>query len=470
MGTFTDNLLKLTEFPFSYSFFGLLILISGGGGLFEDASEKLGPALILMGFFATTLSITDPIGHAQRTHLLGWWSFSPRPKLKLERWELDSPDIKSHIDCMKEFGNHRVKDQIQVWVLVCLLERFYFKQSDNERKKDVGEYQDIFDRICKKDKAKREKISEKGYAGDNKMSSVEVLGDEDLVPRSKKKNANLTEKDLKDDPIYKLYLKLVEMKYRTTTSPWMIREVDKITSLWYFVIVIFTFIVALVFLPSLDDRLIATFQGINQTRDNRSASVPDEGTDASKQAQEESLLGKMMQGETTIAATQNETRELTGKNLIHHMRAALAATKTNDRQTALVEINAALEELNQLEGESITNPVVRYIIIGLSVSALLFVLLMIRLRNVGLKSMAGVTFKFFTEQVAINKGKEYYDKEDLERYDKDLEDILQYLNEGNWDLAGMGVTRIMDDYNNFIKEGVKKGEICKKEQKDTGIF
>jgi hypothetical protein len=70
MGTLGDNLLKLTEFPFSYSLISLLVLISGGGGLFEDASlEKLGPLLILMGFVATTLSITDPIGALQKLYL-----------------------------------------------------------------------------------------------------------------------------------------------------------------------------------------------------------------------------------------------------------------------------------------------------------------------------------------------------------------------------------------------------------------
>jgi hypothetical protein len=67
MGTFTDNLLKLTEFPFSYSFIGLLALIFGEGLNFGDEEffNKLGPLLILMGFVATTLSITDPIGALQ---------------------------------------------------------------------------------------------------------------------------------------------------------------------------------------------------------------------------------------------------------------------------------------------------------------------------------------------------------------------------------------------------------------------
>jgi hypothetical protein len=51
MGTFTDNLLKLTEFPFSYSLIGLLALIFGQGlNVGEAALDALGPLLILMGF------------------------------------------------------------------------------------------------------------------------------------------------------------------------------------------------------------------------------------------------------------------------------------------------------------------------------------------------------------------------------------------------------------------------------------
>jgi hypothetical protein len=51
MGTFTDNLLKLTEFPFSYSLIGLLALIFGEGlNLDEPRLDTIGPLLILMGF------------------------------------------------------------------------------------------------------------------------------------------------------------------------------------------------------------------------------------------------------------------------------------------------------------------------------------------------------------------------------------------------------------------------------------
>jgi hypothetical protein len=456
MGTFTDNLLKLTEFPFSYSFIGLVLLMVGGGGFFDDASlERIGPLLILLGFAATTLSITDPIGHIEKHILLGWPSLRPRPKLKLESWKLDYNDIKPKIEDTPGFGGYKVEDQILVWVLVCLLEKFYVEESDDKKKQVVKEHWDIFDRICKKYKEKREEISDKTCAKD-------VLGydNENLVPRIKKKNDEaLTKKELEKDPIYKLYNKLHELKYRTSTSTWMTREVDKITSMWYFVIVIFTFIVAMFLLPSFEDRLLAAFQGGSQTGNNNSDSVPDEGTVANAQAQEEAQGGQLMQEDTTIAAIQNETTPMTGKDLmIPHIRAAIAATKTNDTHTALVEINAALEEWNRLNGESGSNQVARSIIIGLSITALIFIIFMIYFRREGLKSKAGVIFKFLVEQAAI--------KIDKERFDKTLGEIRQYLNEGDWDLAGIWVTRLMDEYNDFIKKSVKKGKICEEEKKD----
>jgi hypothetical protein len=72
MGEFTQNLLKLTEFPFSYSLIGLLALISGQGINVEELSfAQVGPLLILMGFVATTLSICDPLGATQRRIIQG---------------------------------------------------------------------------------------------------------------------------------------------------------------------------------------------------------------------------------------------------------------------------------------------------------------------------------------------------------------------------------------------------------------
>jgi hypothetical protein len=87
MGTLGDNLLKLTEFPFSYSFIGLLVLIFGQGQSFGDEEffNRLGPLLILMGFVATTLSITDPIGALQKRFLGG----IPSDKMAWQRFHGD---------------------------------------------------------------------------------------------------------------------------------------------------------------------------------------------------------------------------------------------------------------------------------------------------------------------------------------------------------------------------------------------
>ncbi|WP_458718828.1 hypothetical protein [Candidatus Nitrosocosmicus sp. R] len=70
MGEFTQNLLKLTEFPFSYSLITLLALIFGHGiNLIEPNLGEIAPLLVLMGFVATTLSICDPLGALQRIYL-----------------------------------------------------------------------------------------------------------------------------------------------------------------------------------------------------------------------------------------------------------------------------------------------------------------------------------------------------------------------------------------------------------------
>jgi hypothetical protein len=72
MGEFSANLLKLTEFPFSYSLIGLLALIFGEGINLEELSfAKIGPILILIGFMATTLSVCDPVGAFQRLIIKG---------------------------------------------------------------------------------------------------------------------------------------------------------------------------------------------------------------------------------------------------------------------------------------------------------------------------------------------------------------------------------------------------------------
>jgi hypothetical protein len=57
-----SNLLKLTDYPFLYSFAGFLLLVTGHGPKSSDITTFV-PLLVIVGLFGTALSITDPIGH-----------------------------------------------------------------------------------------------------------------------------------------------------------------------------------------------------------------------------------------------------------------------------------------------------------------------------------------------------------------------------------------------------------------------
>ena len=59
-----SNLIKLTEYPFAYSFIGLILAMSGHRINIESPDlSTLGPIITLVGIFATVLSITDPFGN-----------------------------------------------------------------------------------------------------------------------------------------------------------------------------------------------------------------------------------------------------------------------------------------------------------------------------------------------------------------------------------------------------------------------
>ena len=63
----SDNLLMLTEFPFSYSLLVIIVLLGGQQFDLENISyARFAPLLILLGLLATTLSITDPFGRILR--------------------------------------------------------------------------------------------------------------------------------------------------------------------------------------------------------------------------------------------------------------------------------------------------------------------------------------------------------------------------------------------------------------------
>ena len=71
MTKFTENIIKLTDYPFTYSFIGLVIFI-GTGNKFDitqiDVQNYL-PFLVLIGVFGTILSIIDPVGNSIRFYL-----------------------------------------------------------------------------------------------------------------------------------------------------------------------------------------------------------------------------------------------------------------------------------------------------------------------------------------------------------------------------------------------------------------
>ena len=151
MGSLSDNLLKLTEFPFSYSFIGLLALIFSPSGESQDNNQlefdKVGPLLILMGFVATTLSIWDPIGHAQRGLLLGWsWLCSfmipfQKPSIYI------FPERKKFF-ITPVYGSS-VQAEIPDYVLACLTRSFQRVLNDTVKNHELPEkdFPEIYYRI-----------------------------------------------------------------------------------------------------------------------------------------------------------------------------------------------------------------------------------------------------------------------------------------------------------------------------------
>jgi len=84
---FVSNLLKASDYPFSYSIAGLWLLINGHGAVFTDIAS-FGPLLLIMGILGTSLSIIDPFGKGIR-FILGKLS-------KYQRIKRPSPLLKSY--------------------------------------------------------------------------------------------------------------------------------------------------------------------------------------------------------------------------------------------------------------------------------------------------------------------------------------------------------------------------------------
>lgn len=213
MGSIGEELLKLTEFPFSYSLIGLLALIFGGPNSIQDLG-RLAPMLIVMGFVATTLSICDPIGVAQKRLLLLKMYNLGRMGLRIE-----NSDAQALLN-IGIFGR-RLRSTVSVFLVICTL----------------SNYQSALSRI----KQLRNKLP-----GTPKLLTIE---------------SNALLEVLTDQECEEIFFKIKSLKDGAVRTKWVRAEVDKITAMAYFVTVVSVFIAAEFLLPNFLDKLIGSFGG-----------------------------------------------------------------------------------------------------------------------------------------------------------------------------------------------------------------
>jgi hypothetical protein len=91
----------------------------------------------------------------------------------------------------------------------------------------------------------------------------------------------------------------------------------------------------------------------------------------------------------------------------------------------------------------------RIIILGISVGIFLGVLRELYPRLNSLKNNAFTSFIYLVEREAIRI--DVTKKEKKDSFDKSLQEIERYLNNGDWNLATMLVQRVNDEYNDFIR-------------------
>jgi hypothetical protein len=265
MGEFSQNLLKLTEFPFSYSLIGLLALIFGQGMNLEEMSfTKIGPILILMGFVATTLSICDPIGALQRYIIKGpkLSKFSFEEKIFGKRFIAEifpgpylfaiaySPDglQKRHVDLeiVEHWFNETKAFSRRDFTIkeVTFITRTLEHTPDNREESFKGRIRQYFDQhfIDPLLKSYRDFESKnwKDILGPGAVQKYEMRQEIVNLLLSFYNELNKISKSDIDD----LCQLLEGLKKQTVKTKWVTAEVDRITALFYFLIVIFVFIVA----------------------------------------------------------------------------------------------------------------------------------------------------------------------------------------------------------------------------------
>ena len=219
MGDFTQNLLKLTEFPFSYSLIGLIALIYGQGISPDDLSfAKIGPLLILMGFVATTLSICDPMGAIQ--------------KIIIKGKNLETADARTLLN-RSIFGMpiHNTFGLANLCAILGRPEHFKNLVREEFRGQDLKKGFQINWQLM--------------------MSSVPL---EDKLGEFQKINVSMVSGLLEG------------MKEATLKTKWITAEIDRINALLYFIIVICVFIFATQYYSDFLPKFTQHFQDIESTR------------------------------------------------------------------------------------------------------------------------------------------------------------------------------------------------------------
>lgn len=240
MGEFTQNLLKLTEFPFSYSLIGLLSLIFANGSNSEDLSfEKIGPLFILMGFVATTLSICDPVGAVQRIMIKGWdWQI----RTKNFSIVLSESHFKP-VTNMVDFVHSKALGQ-KIGHLFPLTYVFAIASSPEDIKKR------------------------------GKTINWDLIKNYDIPNQSPTDLSHWTRRpDVFDelekiqsldlDRIYKLLKGLI---HQAVSTKWITAEIDRITALVYFMVIISLFIVASQLYPIFFEHFTETFEELRSIK------------------------------------------------------------------------------------------------------------------------------------------------------------------------------------------------------------
>jgi hypothetical protein len=237
MGEFSQSLLKLTEFPFSYSLIGLIALISGQSSNVEELSfAKMGPLLILMGFVATTLSICDPVGCIQREIIKG-------RKLKFHQTVGSTGSLengsKESLEGML-FG-------IPIWkyfhYAAYLISLIYSPVELKKRYKSVNLRVINF-------------ILQKGDVPNEIAGEPSAINEDDS-----RLLVNLVMDDF--DNVFRV---LEALRQQTVRTKWITAEIDRITALIYFIIIISLFIIATQLYPAFLQHFTHIFTNIEITR------------------------------------------------------------------------------------------------------------------------------------------------------------------------------------------------------------